>query len=93
MWSHAINDGSLGGGETDAISPENVFCRACERASSASDIRHFFTVNSVYAIPYRARSLRSVFGGWSTQRNRDRAQRQACEHHDQPCGFRGPGGL
>src|SRR5260370_26970693 len=50
MWTHAINDGSLGGGETDAISPENVFCRACERASSASDIRHFFTVNSVYRI-------------------------------------------
>ena len=34
MWSHAINDGSLGGGETDATTPQNVFCRACERASS-----------------------------------------------------------
>ena len=44
-------DGSLGGGETDAVSPENVFCRACERASSASDIRHFFSLNSVYEIP------------------------------------------
>ncbi len=65
MWSHAINDGSLGGGETDAISPENVFCRACERASSASDIRHFFTLNSVYEIPYRARILRTLFRGWS----------------------------
>ena len=65
MWSHAINDGSLGGGETDAITPENVFCRACERASSASDIRHFFTLNSVYEIPYRARLLRAVFRGWS----------------------------
>ena len=65
MWSHAINDGSLGGGETDAISPENVFCRACERASSASDIRHFFTLNSVYAIPYHARTLRPFFSGWS----------------------------
>jgi hypothetical protein len=65
MWSHAINDGSLGGGETDAMSPENVFCRACERASSASDIRHFFTLNSVYEIPYRARVLRPVLSGWS----------------------------
>jgi hypothetical protein len=65
MWSHAINDGSLGGGETDAISPENVFCRACERASSASDIRHFFALNSVYQIPYRLRALRPVFRGWS----------------------------
>jgi hypothetical protein len=65
MWSHAINDGSLGGGETDAISPENVFCRACERASSTSDIRHFFALNSVYEIPWRARRLHSVLGGWS----------------------------
>ena len=65
MWSHAINDGSLGGGETDAISPENVFCRACERASSASDIRQFFALNSVYQIPYRAQVLRHVLGGWS----------------------------
>jgi hypothetical protein len=65
MWSHAINDGSLGGGETDAISPENVFCRACERASSASDIRHYFTLNSVYEIPYSATRLRTLFKGWS----------------------------
>jgi hypothetical protein len=65
MWSHAINDGSLGGGETDAITPQNVFCRACERASSAYDIRHFFTLNSVYAIPYPAKALRQAFGGWS----------------------------
>jgi hypothetical protein len=65
MWSHAINDGSLGGGETDAISPENVFCRACERASSASDIRHFLTVNSVYEIPYRATRLQTLLRGWS----------------------------
>ena len=65
MWSHAINDGSLGGGETDAITPQNVFCRACERASSSYDIRHFFTLNSVYQIPYRGQTLRSVFGGWS----------------------------
>jgi hypothetical protein len=65
MWSHAINDGSLGGGETDAISPQNVFCRACDRASSASDIRHFFALSSVYEISYRARLLRPVLRGWS----------------------------
>src|ERR1700739_4300391 len=68
MWSHAINDGSLGGGETDAITPENVFCRTCERASSSYDIRHFFTLNSVYQIPYRGRTLRSVFSAWSLAR-------------------------
>lgn len=65
MWSHAINDGSLGGGETDATTPQNVFCRACERASSSFDIRHFMAVNSVYEIPYHARALRPVLGGWS----------------------------
>jgi hypothetical protein len=65
MWSHAINDGSLGGGETDSVTPQNVFCRACERASSSYDIRHFFTLNSVVRIPYRARALRPVFNGWS----------------------------
>jgi len=65
MWSHSINDGSAGGGETDAASPENVFCRACERASAATDIRHFFAMNAVYQIPYRARMMKSVLGGWS----------------------------
>jgi hypothetical protein len=65
MWSHAINDGSLGGGETDATTPQNVFCRACERASSSFDIRHFLTVNSTWEIPWRARTLRSVLSGWS----------------------------
>jgi hypothetical protein len=65
MWSHAINDGSLGGGETDATTPENVFCRACERASSASDIRQFFAMNAIYQIPYRARFLRPLLRGWS----------------------------
>jgi len=65
MWSHAINDGSLGGGETDAITPENVFCRACERASSASDVRQFFSASGVYQIPYRGSVLRPLLRGWS----------------------------
>ncbi len=73
MWSHAINDGSLGGGEADAISPQNVFCRACERASSAQDVRHFFSASSVYELPFGAGkrhlsepgALRAILGGWS----------------------------
>lgn len=73
MWSHAINDGSLGGGEADIISSQNPFCRACERASSAQDIRHFFTANSLYELPFgrgkRYLSQRSIarlmFGSWS----------------------------
>ncbi len=50
MWSHAINDGSNGGGEGDY--PENNACRACEVASSDFDIRHTFTLNSVYDLPF-----------------------------------------
>jgi hypothetical protein len=73
MWSHAINDGSLGGGEADAIAPQNVFCRACERASSAQDIRHFFTASSVYELPFGTGkphlsdhgTMHAIFGGWS----------------------------
>ncbi len=72
MWSHAINDGSLGGGEADIISPQNPFCRACDRASSAQDIRHTVSANSVYTLPFGAgqrflsgRGIsRSIFGGW-----------------------------
>jgi hypothetical protein len=73
MWSHAINDGSLGGGEADIISPQNPFCRACDRASSAQDIRHFFSANWVYELPFgRGKAhleqpglARTIFGGWS----------------------------
>src|SRR5262249_22678870 len=65
MWSHAINDGSLGGGEADSTTPESVFCRACERGSSALAISHFFSMNSVYAIPYGGKFLRQALGGWS----------------------------
>jgi len=73
MWSHAINDGSLGGGEADAIAPQNVFCRSCERASSAQDIRHFFSANSVYELPFgtgkrhlsEPGAMHAIFGGWS----------------------------
>jgi hypothetical protein len=72
MWSHAINDGSLGGGEADIISPQDPFCRSCERASSAQDIRHFFTVNSVYNLPFGAGKkylsqpgiARLILGNW-----------------------------
>ncbi len=50
MYSHAINDGSTGGGETDY--PENVNCRACERGSSDFDIRHYLSSNLIYQLPF-----------------------------------------
>jgi hypothetical protein len=70
MWSHAINDGSTGGGETDY--PENVNCRACERGSSDLDVRHYFSGNLIYQLPFgRGHRFLSgsglssaIFGGW-----------------------------
>ena len=70
MWSHAINDGSTGGGETDY--PQNVRCRACERASSDLDVRQYLSSNLIYQLPFGKgrRFLQSngfvsaVLGGW-----------------------------
>lgn len=70
MWSHAINDGSTGGGETDY--PENVNCRACERGSSDFDIRHYLSGNLIYKLPFgqgrrflASRGFASaILGGW-----------------------------
>jgi hypothetical protein len=53
MWSHPVNDGSIGGGESDT--PQDSFCRACDKASSDDDIRHTFNVSAVYALPFKNR--------------------------------------
>jgi hypothetical protein len=52
MWSHSINDGSIGGGESDT--PQNSFCRACDKASSDDDVRQMFNLAAVYQIPLGA---------------------------------------
>jgi hypothetical protein len=70
LWSHEIDDGSLGGGNSDF--PENVACRPCERASGDFDARHVFNATSVYQLPFGAGKrflsepgiLRSLFGAW-----------------------------
>ena len=70
VWSHSINDGSVGGGEANA--PENAACFSCERASSIYDIRHNIVVNTVYLLPFgpNQRFLNSggatgkIVGGW-----------------------------
>ncbi len=59
QWSHSINDDGIGGGESDT--PQNVLCRACEKASSDFDVRQSVHVSTVYVLPWRGRS---VFGGW-----------------------------
>jgi hypothetical protein len=58
MWSHSINDGSIGGGESDT--PQNSFCRACDKASSDDDIRHTLNLSTVYALPFKNR----IWGNW-----------------------------
>jgi len=61
MWSHAINDDGIGGGEADT--PQSAFCRACEKASSDYDARRSFSASAVYRLPKPA-LLRLLLGGW-----------------------------
>jgi hypothetical protein len=69
-WSHSINDGSVGGGESGG--PENVNCLHCDKGPSIFDIRHNFTVNAVYELPFgpgktllnNPGALGKIVGGW-----------------------------
>jgi hypothetical protein len=71
MWSHSINDGSIGGGESDT--PQDSFCRACDKASSDDDVRQVFNLSAVYQLPFGAGQhylstpgiARTVLGGWT----------------------------
>ena len=49
-YAHSINDGSVGGGESNG--PENVNCLPCDKGPSIFDIRHNFTANAVYELPF-----------------------------------------
>ncbi len=70
MWSHSINDGSIGGGESDTV--QNVFCRACDKANSDFDVRQVFNASFVYQLPFGAGRqflsspgvARTLLGGW-----------------------------
>jgi hypothetical protein len=57
-WSHSINDDSIGGGESDT--PQDSFCRACDKASSDDDIRNSFNLSAVYSLPFKNR----IWGNW-----------------------------
>ena len=71
MWSHSINDDSIGGGESDT--PQDSFCRACDKASSDDDVRQMFNLSAVYQLPFGAGRpylstpgiARTIFGGWT----------------------------
>jgi Carboxypeptidase regulatory-like domain len=70
-WSHSINDGSVGGGESNG--PENVNCLRCDKGPSVYDIRHNFVADAVYELPFGAGKrflnqggfLGKIVGGWS----------------------------
>ncbi len=70
MWSHSINDGSIGGGESDTV--QDVFCRACDKASSDNDVRQVFNASALYLLPFGSGRrylsdpgfLRTVLGDW-----------------------------
>jgi Carboxypeptidase regulatory-like domain/TonB dependent receptor len=70
-WSHSINDGSVGGGESSG--PENVSCLSCDKGPSVFDVRHNVAVNAVYELPFGpgkaylndSGALGKVIGGWS----------------------------
>ena len=59
VHSHALNDGSAGGGSGNT--PEDVACRSCEKGNSDYDARHVFTANFAYQIPL---GKTRWYGGW-----------------------------
>jgi hypothetical protein len=69
-FSHSINDGSVGGGESNG--PENVNCIECDKGPSVFDIRHNFVADAIYELPFgpgktylRDEGLLGKFvGGW-----------------------------
>src|SRR5262249_6496455 len=69
-WSHSINDGSVGGGESNG--PQNVNCLSCDKGPSIFDIRQNFTASVVYELPLGAGKrflneggvLNKIVGGW-----------------------------
>ncbi len=70
-WSHSINDGSVGGGESNG--PENVNCLQCDKGPSVFDVRNNVAVNGVYELPFGPGKpflsgsgvMGRIVGGWS----------------------------
>jgi hypothetical protein len=69
-FSHSLNDGSVGGGESNG--PENLNCRRCDKGPSIFDVRHNFTADATYELPFgpgkaylnQPGLLGRVIGGW-----------------------------
>jgi len=67
MWSHAFDEGSLGGGESTAI--QKADCRSCDYGPTNQDVRHTLTINGVYELPFGRDAgdgaLHYLLGGWT----------------------------
>jgi TonB dependent receptor-like, beta-barrel len=71
MFSHALDDGSVGAGEADAA--ENVACFRCDYARSDFDVRHSGNASVVYDLPFgrgrrflnKSKLTNALVGGWS----------------------------
>ena len=50
MWSHALNDAAIGGGESAA--PQNANNRRADKGNSQYDIRHTITSNMMWNLPF-----------------------------------------
>ena len=61
VYSHALNDGSAGGGAADGTGPQNDACRSCEKANSSYDARQVFSLNFSYQVPF---GKNHWYGGW-----------------------------
>jgi len=69
LWSHALNDGMIGGGESTA--PQNVNDRRGGKADSNYDIRQTITTNVSWVLPFgkgqkylQSGFLSHLVGGW-----------------------------
>jgi hypothetical protein len=70
MWSHSINDGSVGGGDGDP--PQNIQDPHSNRGNSREDIRHTGTLNWIWQLPVgknrrylnRGGAADFLLGGW-----------------------------
>ncbi len=70
VYAHEIDQDAAGGGDSDF--PENPACFACERASGDFDVRHVFSGDAIYDLPYgrgqsfgnHAGVIPAIFGGW-----------------------------
>jgi hypothetical protein len=69
QWAHGITDASLGAGES--VTYQDMGCRACDRSSTNIDVRHYFTTNAIYELPFgKGKAFAqeglgaAVLGGW-----------------------------